>query len=246
MRDYYARMSTRLLKTATRMPVIGRHLAPAWFDEARLIVQRPVFARVLRGRPLRGRVLNAGCGEGLYAAFIEEFSGVRAIVNMDIHPPRVAATRTDPRHHDQLGSLDALPFLDGAFDAVVCTEVLEHVPRDRAAAAELARVTAPGGILLMSVPTPPAPLDPAHVREGYTVPELSVLLDGAGFDVAASERCLHAAMRAAFVAWQWQQRTAGRNVFPRALLRAAAHVDRALPLGAPWDLVVAAVRRPLR
>lgn len=236
-------MSVRLLKSALRVPVVGRHLAPAWFDEARLIVQRPVFAHVLRGRPRRGRVLNAGCGEGLYAEFIEEFSDVRTIVNMDVHPPRIARLRADGRHRDEQGSLDALPFATGAFDGVVCTEVLEHVARDSAAAAELARVTAPGGILLMSVPTPPAPLDRAHVREGYSLADLSALLDRAGFDVVASERCLHAIMRAAFVAWQWQQRAAGRNLFPRALLRTAAHADRATRAGAPWDLVVAAVRR---
>ena len=243
MRDYYARMSLRLLKSALRVPVVGRHLAPAWFDEARLVVQRPVFARVLRGRPLHGRVLNAGCGEGLYAGFIEEFAGVRSIVNMDLHPPRVARWRGDIRHSDQQGSLDALPFTTGAFDGVVCTEVLEHVARDTAAAAELARVTKPGATLLMSVPTPPAPFDRAHVREGYTLEDLTALLEAAGFDVAASERCLHATMRAAFVAWQWQQRTAGRNLFPRALLRAAAHVDRTVRLGSPWDLVLVAVRR---
>ena len=244
MRDYYDRMPSRLLKTVLRVPGIGRHLAPAWFDEARLIVQRPAFARVLDGRPLRGRVLNAGCGEGLYAGFIEAFDGVRSIVNMDVHEPRVARRRGDDRHHDQLGSLDALPFAAGVFDAVVCTEVLEHVPRDGDAVAELARVIKPGGTLLMSVPTPPAPFDRAHVREGYTLAELSAPLEKAGFEVVASERCLHGVMRASFVAWQWQQRIAGRNLFPRALLRAAAHVDRATRLGRPWDLIVVAVRRP--
>ncbi len=222
---------------------IGRHLGPAWFDEARLVVQGPVLARVLRGRPLHGRVLNAGCGEGLYAGFIETFAGVRTIVNMDVHAPRVARTRSDRRHRDQQGSLDALPFASGSFDGVVCTEVLEHVTRDAEAVAEIARVTRPGGTLLMSVPTPPAPFDAAHVREGYTLPALTALLEAAGFDVFASDRCLHATMRQAFAVWQWQQRTAGRNLFPRALLRAAAHLDRRLRAGVPWDLVVAAVRR---
>lgn len=242
MSDYDAYMFPRLLKSVLRVPGV-RQLAPAWFDEARLLVQRPVFARLLQGRPLGGRVLNAGCGEGLYASFIEEFAEARAIVNMDVHPPRVARIREDRRHRDLQGSLDALPFATGAFNGVVCTEVLEHVARDGAAVAELARVTVPGGILLMSVPTPPAPFDPAHVREGYSLAELSALLQPAGFEVVASERCLHATMRAAFVTWQWQQRAAGRNLFPRALLRTAARVDRVTRAGDPWDLVVVAVRR---
>ncbi len=236
-------MPPGLLKRALRAPGVGRYLAPAWFDEARLIVQRPVLEQVLGDRPLEGRVLNAGCGEGLYAPFIETFAGVRAIVNMDVHAPRVARTRADRRHHDQCGSLEALPFSDGAFDGTVCTEVLEHVPDDRTAVAELARVTRPGGLLLMSVPTPPAPFDPAHVREGYAPAELSALLAASGFDVLASERCLHATMRRTFSVWQWQQRRAGRNLFPRVLLRTAARLDRRVRIGLPWDLVVAAVRR---
>ena len=243
MRDYYARMPSRLLKSALRVPGVGRYLAPAWFDEARLMVQGPVFARVLQGHSLHGRILNAGCGEGLYASFLEEFEGVRSIVNMDVSPPRVAQRRQDMRHRDQQGSLDRLPFASAVFDGIVCSEVLEHVPRDGDAIVELARVIKPGGTLLMSVPTPPAPFDSAHVREGYTLADLTARLEAAGFSLVASERCLHGVMRACFVTWQWQHRVAGRNLFPRALLRAAARLDRATRLGAPWDLVVVAVRR---
>lgn len=48
--------------------------------------------------------------------------------------------------------IQALTFPDGGFDLVVCNHVLEHVPDDRAAAAELARVTAPDGLVVVSVP----------------------------------------------------------------------------------------------
>lgn len=223
--------------------LVRRLFWPAWFDEARFIVQRPVFDRVLAGVPFGGRVLNAGCGEGLYAPLIEQYGGVRAIVNMDLHTPRIARSRADRRHRDSQGSLDALPFADRAFDAVVCTEVLEHVPADRDAVAELARVLKPGGTLLVSVPTPPAPFDPAHVREGYTLPELTALLSSAGFEPMGSGFCLHGVMRATYRAWQWQHGVARRNLFPRIVLRSAAHLDRALPFGSPWDLAVAARKR---
>jgi SAM-dependent methyltransferase len=45
-----------------------------------------------------------------------------------------------------------LPFPDGAFDRIIAAEVLEHVPDDESAMAELHRVLAPGGLLAVTVP----------------------------------------------------------------------------------------------
>jgi SAM-dependent methyltransferase len=45
-----------------------------------------------------------------------------------------------------------LPFPDGAFDRVIAAEVLEHVPEDRRAMAELVRVLRPGGTMAVTVP----------------------------------------------------------------------------------------------
>lgn len=46
-----------------------------------------------------------------------------------------------------------LPFADGTFDRIVCSEVMEHIPDDAAAASELARVLKPGGTIAVTVPT---------------------------------------------------------------------------------------------
>ena len=46
----------------------------------------------------------------------------------------------------------ALPFEDGSFDKVIASEILEHIPDDRAAIAEIARVIRPGGMVAISVP----------------------------------------------------------------------------------------------
>ena len=46
----------------------------------------------------------------------------------------------------------ALPFPDDSFDRVIAAEILEHVPQDRAAIAEIVRVVRPGGLVAVSVP----------------------------------------------------------------------------------------------
>jgi SAM-dependent methyltransferase len=50
------------------------------------------------------------------------------------------------------GNALELPFPDGAFDRVIAAEVLEHIPDDRAAISELARVLRPGGTIAVTVP----------------------------------------------------------------------------------------------
>ena len=50
------------------------------------------------------------------------------------------------------GDAYGLPFPDASFDKVVAAEVLEHLPDDRAAFAELARVLKPGGRIAVTVP----------------------------------------------------------------------------------------------
>jgi dolichol-phosphate mannosyltransferase len=49
-------------------------------------------------------------------------------------------------------SLTRLPFRDGSFQQVVCSEVIEHVPRDRVNLSEFRRVLAPGGTLVLGTP----------------------------------------------------------------------------------------------
>jgi len=53
---------------------------------------------------------------------------------------------------DMAVDITAMPFADQSFEAVICSHVLEHVPDDRAAMAELLRVLRPGGWALVMVP----------------------------------------------------------------------------------------------
>jgi SAM-dependent methyltransferase len=58
----------------------------------------------------------------------------------------------DRRRADVIGDLTKLPFASGSISTVVCYHVLEHVPEDRAAMAELVRVLSPDGLALLQVP----------------------------------------------------------------------------------------------
>ncbi len=61
----------------------------------------------------------------------------------------------DNRLVDVLGSLTDIPLRDDSVDLMVCYHVLEHIPDDRAAMREMARVLAPGGLALVQVPFRP-------------------------------------------------------------------------------------------
>ena len=159
--------------------------------------------------------------------------------------PRIAERRPDRRNTDVSGSLTEIPLPDGSVDFVLGTEVIEkHVPDDHAGA-RAGRVLKPGGLALISVPTPPAPADPEHVREGYTLAELTELLAAGSLEVVWDRFCFHQAMRWLLPTWRWQYQRLGRSrrsLMPRLAVRAFAYADRAFALGKPWDLVVLARR----
>ncbi|HXV36287.1 MAG TPA: methyltransferase domain-containing protein [Myxococcota bacterium] len=105
-------------------------------------------------------ILDAGCGEGRHCLGALE-RGARVVgLDLDRDSLRAGArgVHETARAAGRLGALvrgDALrlPFADGAFDRVICSEVMEHVHDYRAVARELARVTRPGGCLAVTIPT---------------------------------------------------------------------------------------------
>lgn len=101
------------------------------------------------------RVLDAGCGEGFNAALLEKrMPGVK-IVLLDVSEEALEYARTlcSGRCEFQTGSVLELPFPEGAFDLVLCTEVLEHLERPEQALSELLRVSSDR--VLISVPEEP-------------------------------------------------------------------------------------------
>jgi len=112
---------------------------------------RLVF-EVLLPEPLTDlKVLDAGCGTGWFTREIARRGA--DVVSLDIG--RSLLQETARKHHAARltqANLLALGFASGTFDAVVCTEVIEHTPEPRRAVRELVRVLKPGGVLALTVP----------------------------------------------------------------------------------------------
>lgn len=111
------------------------------------------------------RLLDLGCGGGRHA-FEAMRRGAR-VVALDSDAAEVkdaAALVAAMESEDEatvvsggkggavVGDATALPFAEGVFDRVIAAEVLEHIPPDRAAMAELVRVLRPGGTMAVTVP----------------------------------------------------------------------------------------------
>lgn len=115
-------------------------------------------------------VLDAGCGAGYGTRILLE-RGARRCVGVDLSEETVRAARERYGTNGEIefAALDIarLPFDDGAFDAAVCLEALEHVTDQAAVVQELRRVLAPGGLLMVSSPNrgeyPPG--NPYHAKE---------------------------------------------------------------------------------
>ena len=120
------------------------------------------------------RVLDDGAAFGFGTARVAVAVRRRAVrhgrrglmVGMEYDAGYVArAQRSYPTIQFVQGSADRLPFADGAFDALLLLDVLEHLPADVDALAEAWRVLRPSGALIVSVPHrgPLAPLDALNV-----------------------------------------------------------------------------------
>jgi ubiquinone/menaquinone biosynthesis C-methylase UbiE len=117
----------------------------AFFHRNRARVVRQLVAKYAAPG---ARILDAGCGTGLNLRHLPAGS-----TGLDINPRNLELIRKRlPQHHAVEGDIEAMPFADGAFGTVLCTEVLEHVPDPAAAIREFRRVLQPGGILIGSVP----------------------------------------------------------------------------------------------
>jgi SAM-dependent methyltransferase len=109
------------------------------------------------------RVLDMGCGAGRHAfemfrrggdvvAFDQDGDVLAAVLDLFGAMRDAGEVPLGAEADIKQGDALALPFVDGEFDRVVAAEVLEHIPDDAGAIAELARVLRPGGTMAVTVP----------------------------------------------------------------------------------------------
>jgi SAM-dependent methyltransferase len=109
------------------------------------------------------RVLDLGCGGGRHTfecyrrganvvALDLNASDLRSVSGMFNAMRAAGEAPPDTCALAVRGDAYRLPFPDGAFDVVIASEILEHIPRDADAIAEAVRVLRPGGRLAVTVP----------------------------------------------------------------------------------------------
>ncbi|MDX2474715.1 MAG: methyltransferase domain-containing protein [Candidatus Krumholzibacteria bacterium] len=104
-----------------------------------------------------GHLVDFGCGNGAQTLLLAE--ACARVTGIDVNPEFLAAFQTEieaRQWQDRVAGVQMvegrIPLPDGAADVVTSFTVLEHVPDEQAALAEMRRMLKPGGRLLLSVP----------------------------------------------------------------------------------------------
>jgi ubiquinone/menaquinone biosynthesis C-methylase UbiE len=110
-----------------------------------------------------GRVLDVGCNRGYDLLRLSEryLSPGLKLYGLDVSRDdvRVAIERANFVQNPDafvflLSEVEKMPFRDDAFDAIICSEVVEHLPDPDAALSEISRVLRPRGVLALTTPNP--------------------------------------------------------------------------------------------
>jgi len=137
--------------------------------------------------------MDVGCGEGTVSRDLAQHG--RVVLAFDVDMARLRRARSAPARGEPhpgprlfLASADAIPLADGSVASAVAGEVLEHLPDDVLAVAEVARVLAPGGVLVITVPAGAVRYGRFDAAVGhhrrYDRADLVALVRGAALDLA--------------------------------------------------------------
>lgn len=129
--------------------------------------------------PAGSKVLDVGAGSAPYRGLF---------AHCEYTTQDFAQLRSDQLRHGGYAAIDvvseanAIPVPDASFDAVICTEVLEHVSDPIAVVREFGRIVTPGGRLILTAPLGSGiHQEPYHFYGGYTPYWYQRFLQEAGF-----------------------------------------------------------------
>jgi dolichol-phosphate mannosyltransferase len=152
-RGRLAQMSLGYLRTIGELIALRNSVKAADYDSRAFDSWIPLqrYWQRARFRVIRGmvdgssRILDIGCGSSRILASLPQ------AVGLDLQIRKLRWMRA-PGRQLVAASLSQLPFEEGSFDAVICSEVIEHIPREEIDLTDMVRVLAPGGILVLGTP----------------------------------------------------------------------------------------------
>ena len=141
-------------------------------------------------------VADLGCGSGAMLCEVLKVRPNWTGYGLDISEAAINYARRLATHKEvaeraqfQTGCLMNLPFASRSLDVIIASEVIEHLPRPKRVFEELARVLAPAGKLLVTVPAESH--SPAHMHAISNQEDLCGLIEQAGLAVASVETKWH-------------------------------------------------------
>jgi 2-polyprenyl-3-methyl-5-hydroxy-6-metoxy-1,4-benzoquinol methylase len=145
----------------------------------------------------KANLLDAGCGFGQYTYFLSKFSKDWKITGIDINETQVRDcaeffNKINKQQQVSFQTADLTNYrLDGAYNLILSVDVMEHIKEDEKVFQNFYHSLAPNGIVLISTPSDKGGSDThsehdasfidEHVRNGYSIEDISNKLYAAGF-----------------------------------------------------------------
>jgi len=117
---------------------------PSYFHRQRVAL----ILKMIQNFKAEKRFLDVGCGNGVILRYLPEGS-----MGLDINAQAISqAKQYAPKAQVQIGDVEELPFQDNSYETIICSHVLDHLPKPEKALKEIYRVLKPGGVLIGTVP----------------------------------------------------------------------------------------------